>query len=54
MAKKASVEIQKGAIELNKPHTMQMMTSVEKVTEDSRYMMERRDGQLLKFHTPKR
>lgn len=51
MAKK--VEEQKGRIEVAKPHTMQMMTSAEKVEQDYRQCQERRDGQILKFHTPK-
>ena len=46
------VPIQKGRIEPNIPHTMKMMTSEDKVREDSRHDMERRDGQLMKFRMP--
>ena len=51
MAKK--VEEQKGKIECDKPHTMRFETYEERVRQTREENAMKRDGQTLKFHTPK-
>lgn len=52
-SEKRRVEVQKGAIECATPPTRKMQTCREKVEEDNSWMDGRRDGQILKLHTPK-
>jgi len=51
MAKK--IEIQKGKVEVNNP-TMKMKSYEQNRREAKEMSRERKDGQTLKYHSPKR
>lgn len=53
MAKTNKVEVQKGKIQAD-VRTMKSMTRKEVDQEDAKYASQRRDGMILKFHSPKR
>jgi hypothetical protein len=46
------VPVQKGKIDCEMP-TLKTMTYPQRVRDREQEVMERRDGQTLKFHTPK-
>lgn len=52
-ARANKVEVQRGPIEMQMPLGRQMYTLEEKAVRDAYDAYERRDGELLKFHTPK-